>query len=349
MFFAAAGATVVLAACSPPPEAPGPLAPFPPEGSLRVMSWNLLGAQGDDRVFSEHAGWVARVDQLAPHVVVLQEAQSDDVAAIVGRSEVGYRTASYEQWACDLKPEREGVAILVRADVTVSDGGGGHTGLACLDPSMRRVFVWADISLEGVGPLRVWGTHLTAGGGLAAQSRGAQLRELEQLIADADDADTGRWLLAGDLNLTPHEPEFRSLLGGSVRPLGPVLDVYAESSPDAADATLCPGVSADDTSGMAVLLADADLVRRCGYTAGWPKDDNWLACDVLSLCESWQQRRASTVRARIDYVLRSDASPYRATGAFVPNRMDPDWGAPGAEWYRLSDHLPVVVDLHTDG
>jgi endonuclease/exonuclease/phosphatase family metal-dependent hydrolase len=313
------------------------------------MTWNLLGAQGDDRVYSEHAGWAARIDQLAPHVVVLQEAQSQDVAAIVRRSVVGYRTAIYEQWDCDLKSEREGVAILVRADVVVSGSGGGHVGLGCVDPSMRRVFVWAELALGGPAPVRVWGTHLTAGGGVAAQSRTAQLRALEQLIADADITHTGRWMLVGDLNLSPQEAELRSLLDGAGRPLGPVRDLFAESSPDAADATTCPGVSADDTGGLATLLADPDLVRRCGYTAGWPKDTNWLACEVLSFCESWQQRRDSSVRTRIDYVLGSAAGPFDPFRAFVPSRLDPDWAASGAEWYRLSDHLPVVVDLHPSG
>ena len=33
----------------------------------------------------------------------------------------------------------------------------------------------------------------------------------------------------------------------------------------------------------------------------------------------------------------------------VPNRSDADWASPGAEWFRLSDHLPYVVDLDLDG
>jgi endonuclease/exonuclease/phosphatase family metal-dependent hydrolase len=31
--------------------------------------------------------------------------------------------------------------------------------------------------------------------------------------------------------------------------------------------------------------------------------------------------------------------------AWVPNREDSDWAAAGQEWFRLSDHLPVFVDL----
>lgn len=343
----AAGA-LVLSACVPPPGPPEPLPPGPPMDGLRVMTWNLLGAQGDDRVFSEHAGWAARVDQLSPHVLVLQEAQSDDVAAIVRGSRVGYRTASYVQWACDLKPDREGVAILVRDDVDVVASGGRHVGDSCLHPSMRRVAVWADVDVDG-GPVRVWGTHLTAGGGAASASRVAQLRELELLIAAADADRSGRWLLAGDLNMTPFDAEFGDLLDGNGRPLGPLVDTFAELSPDAADPAVCPGVAAGDASGMAGLLADPDLVRRCGYTAGWPKDDNWLACELLSLCSSWQQRRDSSVRIRIDHVLRPAVGPMGTRSVEVPNPTDPDWATAGAEWYRLSDHLPVVVDALTTG
>jgi hypothetical protein len=43
--------------------------------------------------------------------------------------------------------------------------------------------------------------------------------------------------------------------------------------------------------------------------------------------------------------MRPDGGPVTVANAFVPNRADPDWASPGAEWYRLSDHLPYLVDL----
>jgi hypothetical protein len=35
------------------------------------MTFNVLGSQGDGNIFSEHAGWAARIGQLRPDVLVL--------------------------------------------------------------------------------------------------------------------------------------------------------------------------------------------------------------------------------------------------------------------------------------
>ena len=103
---------LVAAACtSAPPAVLPPPAPVGP--ALRVMTFNLLGAQGDDSVYSEHAGWAARVDQLQPDVLVVQEAQSEDVTALLSRTTTDYQLAAYELWWCDTKNNPEGVAILV--------------------------------------------------------------------------------------------------------------------------------------------------------------------------------------------------------------------------------------------
>lgn len=334
----------VAAACAVPP--PAPLEPAPGSADLRVMTWNVLGAQADAAVFSEHAGWAARVDQLRPDVVVLQEAQAEDVQALDDLPTTGYSVASYVQWECDLKPDKEGVAILVRDGVPVVGSGGVQVGESCTDPTMKRVLGWADLGLPG-GTFRVYGTHLTAGTGAAATSRTNQVRAVRATIAAQDPAGGGRWVLAGDLNLSPGGGNYDLLLDGDAATPAPgrLVDTYAEVSPAAADTATCPAVDASDATRLAALLAAPALVRTCGYTAGWAKDDNWLGCDVLSLCTSWELRRDTTVRIRIDDVLRAAGGPVSVTGGLVPNRSDADWAWPGAEWFRLSDHLPYVVDL----
>ncbi len=346
----AAGAAIALtlAGCAPSPAspAPGPLAPQPAEHGLRVMTYNLLGAQADGLVFSEHAGWAARVDQLQPDVLVLQEAQADDVQALLDLPSTDYALAVFVPWECDLKPSAEGVAILVKTSVGTSGAGGTHVGDTCFDPTVRRVLAWADLDVAG-GAFRVYGTHLTAGGGASAESRNNQIRRIRQVIAAQDPTDARRWVLAGDLNANPLDTSYRLIMGDL--PTDPMpyrlVDTFAELEPEAASPASCPAVPEGDTAAMAALLADPAHVRRCGYTSGWPKDSNWLGCDVLSSCVSWEQRRDLSVRIRIDDVLRAADGPVRVLRAFVPNRADADWAAPGAEWFRLSDHLPYVVDL----
>lgn len=335
---------VLLAGCTPPP--PGPLPPMPPESGLRVMTFNVLGSQGDGNLFNEQAGWAARIDQLRPDVLVLQEAQNDDVAAVLDLTRTDYTLASYLQWECDLKPEQEGVAILVRSTLAVLDSGGTHVGESCLDPAVRRVLVWVDLHVEAT-PFRVYGTHLTAGDGASGESRDAQIREIRKIVSDEDPSRERRWVVAGDVNAAPGTASYDLLIHGDAGPsrTTPFVDTYAELSPAAADAARCPVVAADDVSGMQFLWDNPDHVGRCGYTAGWPKDANWLLCDVLSLCVSWDQRRVTSVRGRVDMVLRAENGPVAVHSASVPNRTDGDWAVPGAAWYRLSDHLPYVVDL----
>jgi endonuclease/exonuclease/phosphatase family metal-dependent hydrolase len=336
---------VLLAtACAPPP--PGGLTPDPPTTSIRVMTYNVLGAQADAAVYNEHAGWAARLDQLQPDVVVVQEAQSDDVAALRKLTRTGYTVAAYQKWACDLKADREGVAILVKATTTVVvSGGGTNVGGSCTDPTMRRVLVWADLEVDG-SPVRVYGTHLTAGGGAAAQSRTNQIGLIRARIA-ADHRDVGdRWLLAGDMNFVPGSADYQLTLEGSVATPapGPMLDTFAEVHPAAADPGACPSW-ADTPATQSYLLSVPELVRSCGYTAGWAKDINPLQCEVLSLCTSWEIRRDTSVRNRIDMVLRPAGGPFEVARTVTPNRSDADWASPGAEWFHLSDHLPYVVDL----
>lgn len=346
-------AALSTAACTPPPgpPVPEPLEARPAPGDLRVMTWNLLGAQGDDRVLDEHGGWARRLDQLRPDVVVVQEAQTDDLVALLSRTGsppgTGWRLATSLWWECDAKPSPEGVAILVRADLAVSGTGRTHVGDSCTNPSVRRVLVWATIETTG-GPVTVYGTHLTAGSGPAAASRDLQIRRIRALIArhDADRGGGRRWLLAGDVNTAPGGNSYALLTGGEAADgLGPLLDTAAEAEPAAGDPAACPVVGAADTAGLAGLWADPARVRRCGYTAGWPKDDNPLGCEVLSLCTSWQERAEVSVRERIDVVLRAEGSPFAVVDAFVPGRLDDDWAAVGSEWFVLSDHLPYVVDL----
>lgn len=333
---------LVVASCVPSP-APTPLTPAPPADGVRVMTYNVLGAQADGNVYSEWAGWAARIDQLQPDVVVLQEAQGDDVSAVLGLATTDYALASYRTWECDLKGNPEGVAILVRSTVPVTSAGGTHVGASCVDPSVRRVVVWVDLALES-GPLRVYGTHLTAGGGSSAASREAQIRAIRALITMGDPLGARRWLFAGDMNVAPGSAGYELLVAGDDPGDTRYLDTFAESHPNAADTAVCPTVPSDPVS-MAALLADPERVRDCGYTAGWPKDDNLVGCDLLSLCTSWERRRDSSVRERIDFVLRPEAGPVEVSAVFVPNRADADWAAVGSEWFRLSDHLPYVVDL----
>ena len=342
-----AGLAVVVAACVPssPPER---LEPTPVPDGVRVMTYNLLGAQADGNVFDEWAGWAARLDQLRPDVVVLQEAQGDDVSAILGRTTTPYALASYRIWECDAKGNPEGVAILVRTSIAVVGSGGTHVGESCVDPGVRRVLVWADLDV-GSGSFRVYGSHLTAGGGASAASREAQIRAIKQIIVAADPGDARRWLFAGDVNVTPGSFGYRLLTGAVAAEPGPYrfIDTVGDDHPNAVDPVVCPTVPADPTS-MATLLANPAHVRDCGYTSGWPKDDNLLGCDLLSLCTSWEQRRDLSVRERIDVVLRPEGGPVTVTSTFVPNRTDADWAATGSEWFRLSDHLPYVVDVRVE-
>lgn len=335
---------VIASACASPP--PSPLPPAPPADGLRVMTYNLLGVNGDDAVFNEHAGWAARIDQINPDVVVLEEAQAADVQAIVGRTSTAYVLVAYAQWECDLKPEREGVAILVKATIATLGGGGTSIGESCVNPTVKRVMVWADLDLAA-GPLRVYGTHLSQPGVDYDGSRNNQIRLVKSFATSEDHADDRRWVLAGDLNVRPGDSSYRLLTGADPNEPGPygLVDSWAQLTPDAADPVQCPTYSSGDATGMAYLWANPDVVRRCGYSAGWPKDDNWLACNVFSLCVAWEQRQVTSVRERLDYVLIPEGGPVRAVAGFVPNRADDDWAAAGQEWFRLSDHLPYVVDL----
>lgn len=339
-----AATLAVAAACAAPPA--GDL-PSPGGAGFRVMTWNVLGAQGDDSVYSEHAGWAARVLQWRPDVLVLQEAQSEDVAAITSRT--GYSIGAYRWWACDSKGNPEGVAVLVRPGLSTTGGGGTDLGTSCTDPDVRRVLVWADVVPDGAtAPLRVYGTHLTAGGGTATGSRRNQIRELRARVAADDPGGARRWLVTGDLNVNADSSDLDLVLDGATGAPGPgtLVDTFAEVSPDAAGPA-CPS-RADTAANQATLLADPGLVARCGYSAGWAKDENPLLCEALSICLAWQVRRDTSVRSRIDYVLRADGGPVRPVAAVVPGRGDPDWAAPGAEWFRLSDHLPVITDLTVD-
>ncbi|MFM7063457.1 MAG: endonuclease/exonuclease/phosphatase family protein [Actinomycetes bacterium] len=335
---------LVAAACAAPP--PPVLPPAPAGPALRVMTFNLLGAQGDDAVYSEHAGWAARVDQLQPDVLVVQEAQSEDVSALLSRTTTDYQLAAYELWWCDTKNNPEGVAVLVRGDVPLGGGGGTNLGGSCQDPTLSRVLVWADVTYAGQ-PYRVYGTHLTAGGGTAALSRARQIDLVRERIAVDDPAATRRWLLAGDLNFVPGSGDYQRMLEGLPGSTGPgtMVDTFAELHPGAASPSTCPQYPSSDTTAQTYLLANPEVVRACGYTAGWAKDENLLQCEVLSLCTSWETRQGTSVRNRIDIVLAPAGGPLEVTRTFVPNRADADWASPGAEWFRLADHLPYVVDL----
>lgn len=341
---AALVAAGVLAGCAPSP-APS-LPPGAGHDGLRVMTWNVLGVQADANVYDEHAGWAARIDQLQPDVLVVQEAQSDDVSALLQRTAGDYTLATFIEWDCDVKPQREGVAVLVRSSVRLLSAGGSHVGESCLDPTVSRILVWADLDLDG-GPVRVYGTHLTAGGAASEDSRNAQIRSIKELIVEHDPADERRWVLAGDLNLAPRNFSYRLMTGAVPEEPGPYpfVDTYAVVSPDSGDPTTCPSRAATDTAWQEVLLADPDLVRRCGYTGGWAQDTDWIQCHLLSLCTSWETRRDTSVRTRIDHVMVPGGGPIGVLDGFVPNRSDADWAAPGAEWFRLSDHLPYVADL----
>ena len=189
-----AGLAVVVAACVPssPPER---LEPTPVPDGVRVMTYNLLGAQADGNVFDEWAGWAARLDQLRPDVVVLQEAQGDDVSAILGRTTTPYALASYRIWECDAKGNPEGVAILVRTSIAVV-GAVEPVGESCIDPG-SDVFWCGPTSM--VGPFGVR-HHLT--GRRSAASRGADPGDQADHHR-ADPGDDRRWLFAGDVNVTP--------------------------------------------------------------------------------------------------------------------------------------------------
>ena len=336
---------LVAAACtSAPPAVLPPPAPVGP--ALRVMTFNLLGAQGDDSVYSEHAGWAARVDQLQPDVLVVQEAQSEDVTALLSRTTTDYQLAAYELWWCDTKNNPEGVAILVKGTVPLLGGGGTNVGGSCQDPTLSRVLAWADVTVDGQS-YRVYGTHLTAGSGPAALSRARQIDLVRERIASDDASGDRRWILAGDMNFVPGSSDYDRMLHGAASTAGPgdLADTFAALHPGAASPTTCPQYSSTDTAAQPFLLANPDVVRSCGYTAGWAKDDNYLQCEVLSLCTSWEVRRDTSVRNRIDMVLAPADGPLTATRSYVPNRGDLDWAAAGAEWFRLADHLPYVVDL----
>jgi endonuclease/exonuclease/phosphatase family metal-dependent hydrolase len=333
----------VAVACAPTP--PGPLPGDGGTTALRVMTYNVLGAQADHRLFDEYAGWAARITQLQPDVVVLQEAQSADVFGLRLKLRGTYVRAIHTRWACDAKPDAEGVAILVRADHAVEGTGGTNIGSSCAHPSMRRVLAWADLTVDGHA-VRVYGTHLSAGSGAAAASRAAQIEAVRERIGTEIARGERRIVLAGDMNVAPDGSEYPHLVGSVASP--PLLsDAFAAVHPHAADAARCPSIATTDAAGLAALWADPSLAADCGYSAGWPKDDNFLGCDVASWCVSWLDRAAASPSERIDYVLIGPGVGVAA--ARVPSRADADWASPGAEWFRLSDHLPVVADLSLGG
>jgi endonuclease/exonuclease/phosphatase family metal-dependent hydrolase len=186
---------------------------------------------------------------------------------------------------------------------------------------MRRVLAWADLTVDGHA-VRVYGTHLSAGSGAAAASRAAQIEAVRERIGTEIARGERRIVLAGDMNVAPDGSEYPHLVGSVASP--PLLsDAFAAVHPHAADAARCPSIATTDAAGLAALWADPSLAADCGYSAGWPKDDNFLGCDVASWCVSWLDRAAASPSERIDYVLIGPGVGVAA--ARVPSRADADW------------------------
>lgn len=191
--------------CDPPPTVSGVRQQLSPEGTIRLMTYNVHSCVGLDGRLSVRriAEVLARYN---PHFVALQELDSM------------CRRSGFRDQLAELAVLWPSQAFFFPATVKA----GGQYGIGCLSrlpvrewqghvlPRPRgvtgepRVAVEAVVELPGQGTLTVLNTHL----GLTRADRMAQIGGLESLL----DRVRGPLVLLGDMNCPPRSRELRRLM-----------------------------------------------------------------------------------------------------------------------------------------
>jgi endonuclease/exonuclease/phosphatase family metal-dependent hydrolase len=199
---------------------------FPPRRRpLVVMTYNIAGH--DELFDGNHVRHIAEVIQrLHPDIVALQEVHRktwqsrfhDQLAELESRTGLhGYFAPSYVQWGGGF-----GNAILTRGQIVQAQV---HP-LPCLGEP--RTLLEATIRIDGA-TISFYATHLTTWGRLNSKSRAEQLRCLAQLVRTSRHP----YILAGDLNTSPHSPEMEEFRRENVAQLasqaiGPTFPLWNE-------------------------------------------------------------------------------------------------------------------------
>lgn len=199
---------------------------FPPQRRpLVVMTYNIAGH--DELLDGEHVRHITEVIQrLRPDVVALQEVHRgtwqarfrDQLAELESRTGLnGYFAPSYVLWGGGY-----GNAILTRGRIVEAQA---HP-LPCIGEP--RALLEATIRIDGA-TITVYATHLSSWGRVNAKMREEQLRCLAQKVR------TSRYpyILAGDLNASPHSPEMEVFRRENVaqlasRAVGPTFPLWNE-------------------------------------------------------------------------------------------------------------------------
>jgi endonuclease/exonuclease/phosphatase family metal-dependent hydrolase len=172
------------------------------------MTWNVRG-RSDPPVDAI----AARIADLAPDVVGLQEVQKRQARRIAARA--GF---PHQSWAFKHRPawrwwRAEGLAILSRHPIV--DRGTQEVSAGESRASWRRRVVQRTaVVLPDTGELPVANTHLTTGSG---QSRRDQANRLAQAIPN-----DGASVLVGDLNVDDEPDVFGPLERAGYRRAGPL-------------------------------------------------------------------------------------------------------------------------------
>jgi endonuclease/exonuclease/phosphatase family metal-dependent hydrolase len=312
---------LLAAACGAGSVRSSSAAASPPVDGVRLMTWNIWGQYADGKGFDEQRGIAARIRELHPDVVGLSEAQDGDISRILSLLGGTYADAERLPETCD---KSLNVTILVRrsggAVERVVGAGGVHIADTCkqqTDPDLRAL-VWVDVRLRNGVTLRAYVTHLSSFANTAVKRR--EIDKVRRTIA----AHAGsRWALAGDMNAQPGDADFTRVMGRARK----YRDAYAVVHPGADRCTSMPSTEYSQPQ----VPANQKKARDCGYTF-------WYT-------GSWQVRAKFLPWIALDHVFLPATSHVRVGAARVPQRTDADWARAGRAWYRLSGHLPMIVDL----
>jgi endonuclease/exonuclease/phosphatase family metal-dependent hydrolase len=228
---------------------------------VRVVTWNVLGACADRGV---HDGIAARLRDLAPDVVALQEARRPLTCRVARRGGFASRTFVAKRGDLRFPTHQEGLATLARHRIR-------HRARHDLRAG-RRVALDVTVDVDGI-VVRVVNAHLDTDVAGRAVNVDALLRAVTSSGGPPP-------VVVGDLNTKPRGPghpdrAYETLVGAGW------VDALAASRPDAADPVACPGdVRREPAPGEAA---------RCGYT-------NWHDARRA-------EERGGEPRHRLDYVL----------------------------------------------
>jgi len=314
-------AVVLLAAACGAGSVRSSSAASPAVAGVRLMTWNIWGQYADGVGFDEQRGIAARIGELHPDVVGLSEAQNGDISRILSLLGHTYTDVERLPETCD---KSLNVTILVRrsggAVQRVVSAGGVHIANTCKQPSDPdlRALCWVDLKLRNGSTFRAYVTHLSSFDNTAVKRH--EIDRVRRTIAGHAGS---RWALAGDMNAQPRDADFARLIGGAPK----YRDAYAVVHPGADKCTSMPSTEYSKPK----VPANQKKARDCGYTF-------WYT-------GSWQVRAKFLPWIALDHVFLPPTSHVRVGAARVPQRTDADWAKAGSAWYRLSGHLPMIVDL----